>query len=211
MPVVLIPSLAANGIWEPFHRATSDGALQVYYSRENSEADQDILMKTSKDGGQTWGPTVTVIGGDSDNRRDGMPGVTNIGDSSIICIFETSLGGIFSVQAVASSDNGATWGPRQEVYKAADPKLSAQSPQIVNTGGVLVASFMTNEDTKTKDESVKAVTSSDNGKTWGKAMEVAGAPAFWPGLVPAPLRTCLYLYGNGKLFAQKLAVRSPVL
>ena len=51
-----------------------DGSLQVYYASENADDDQDILMQSSTDNGQTWSsPPITVAGGTT-TGRDGMPG-----------------------------------------------------------------------------------------------------------------------------------------
>lgn len=51
-----------NGNWEPFLRNAQDGSLQLYYSRENSAADQDTLERISTDGGQTWTDSQTISG-----------------------------------------------------------------------------------------------------------------------------------------------------
>ena len=60
-----------NGNWEPFLRNAQDGSLQLYYSRENSAADQDTLERFSTDGGQTWTDAQTISGADI-TSRDGM-------------------------------------------------------------------------------------------------------------------------------------------
>lgn len=60
-----------NGNWEPFLRNAQNGSLQLYYSRENSAADQDTLERFSTDGGQTWTEPQT-ISGDGITSRDGM-------------------------------------------------------------------------------------------------------------------------------------------
>ncbi len=60
-----------NGNWEPFLRNAQDGSLQLYYSRENSAADQDTLERFSTDGGQTWTKPQTISGAGI-TSRDGM-------------------------------------------------------------------------------------------------------------------------------------------
>ena len=60
-----------NGNWEPFLRNAQDGSLQLYYSRENSAADQDTLERFSIDGGQTWTNPQTISGAGI-TSRDGM-------------------------------------------------------------------------------------------------------------------------------------------
>lgn len=62
---------AVNGNWEPFLRNAQDGSLQLYYSRENSAADQDTLERFSTDGGKTW-TTAKTISGAGITARDGM-------------------------------------------------------------------------------------------------------------------------------------------
>ena len=60
-----------NGNWEPFLRNAQDGSLQLYYSRENSAADQDTLERFSSDGGKTWTNPKTISGAGI-TARDGM-------------------------------------------------------------------------------------------------------------------------------------------
>lgn len=72
-----------NGLWEPFLRETGDGTIQAYYSAENSDTDQDNLMRASTDGGATWGDIINVSGGDVESR-DGMTGVTAIDDGTLM-------------------------------------------------------------------------------------------------------------------------------
>lgn len=60
-----------NGNWEPFLRNAQDGSLQLYYSRENSAADQDTLERFSNDGGKTWTKAQTISGAGM-TARDGM-------------------------------------------------------------------------------------------------------------------------------------------
>ncbi len=66
-----------NGLWEPFMRIARDGSVQLYYSSENNAGDQDNLMKTSRDGGQSWeGPY--PVSGQGLTSRDGMTAVADI-------------------------------------------------------------------------------------------------------------------------------------
>lgn len=66
-----------NGLWEPFLRVSRNGTVQAFYSAENNGGDQDNLMKTSTDNGQTWrGPF--PVSGQGITSRDGMTGVAEI-------------------------------------------------------------------------------------------------------------------------------------
>ena len=66
-----------NGLWEPFLRVANNGNLQAFYSAENSDADQDNIMKVSTDNGKTWSST-RPVSGQGLTSRDGMMGVANI-------------------------------------------------------------------------------------------------------------------------------------
>ncbi|KAF8313893.1 glycoside hydrolase family 93 protein [Clavulina sp. PMI_390] len=179
-----------NGLWEPFARISSAGALQVYYAAENSSSDQDILMRTSTDNGATWSAATTVAGG-STTGRDGMPACTNFNDGStaLICVFETTEGtGTFTVKRVLSRNDGATWGEREQVYIPTGTSNNAGAPFITTTtGGTLVVSFMTDEDTSLHQwvtgASMKIVTSNSvDPEVWGQKTTVFGVQANWPGL-----------------------------
>lgn len=161
-----------NGNWEPFLRNAQDGSLQLYYSSENSAADQDTLERFSTDGGKTWTKPQTISGAGR-TARDGMTGVTAISGTNLIAVFESETVGTFSVQSITSTDDGKTWGNRKTVYTPSSPNTSAGAPQIVNAGGTLCVSFQTNEDSSlnaplsayTTKTAAKLITSGDGGLT----------------------------------------------
>ncbi|KAI4152964.1 MAG: hypothetical protein L6R39_001711, partial [Caloplaca ligustica] len=169
-----------QGSWEPYLRNAVDGSLQLYYSHENSAQDQDTLQRISRDGGATWGATACVSGSGI-TSRDGMTSVAALGSStSLILVYETETTGLFSLGAVFSTDDGKTWGNRKTIYNPSSPNTSAGAPQVINVGGTLVVSFMTNEDAQlsspsnsyTDHTSVKVITSGDLGRTFGNKVTV---------------------------------------
>lgn len=170
------------GNWEPLLRMAEDGTtLQLYYSRQNSDIDQDSLMRTSTDGGATWTSATVISGADTTDARDGMLGVIPVSGSNLIAVFESETnGGKFSVNSITSSDDGATWGNRQVVY--APSGFNAQAPQVTNVGGTLVVSFQTDEDGGS-GEAIKILTSSDGGSTWGNKLTTFPATSNWAGLL----------------------------
>lgn len=184
-----------NGNWEPFLRNAQDGSLQLYYSRENSADDQDSLMRTSTDGGQTWS-SATTISGEGITARDGMIGVASISGSELIAVFEASQNGLFTVNSIYSSDDGKTWANRTRVYTPTGTNNNAGSPQVVNVGGTLVVSFMTDEDTQEHNwfqgAGAKLVTSGDGGATWGNKIEVFEPQANWPAMLTLDDSSFLY-------------------
>lgn len=182
-----------QGSWEPYFRNAVDGSLQLYYSHENSAQDQDTLQRVSRDGGATWGATVTVSGAGI-TARDGMVSVAALSPSApkaLILVYETTSTGSFNLGAVFSTDDGKTWGNRRTIYNPSSPNTSAGAPQVINVGGTLVVSFMTNEDQRLSAPSnsymdrtaVKVITSGDQGRTWGNKVMVGAEQSSWPGMM----------------------------
>lgn len=179
-----------NGIWEPFVRFMNDGkTLQCYYAAENNAGDQDILAKTSTDGGATWS-SFYGVSGSTVTARDGMPGVAPIDNNgNLIAVFETNENnGRFVVDSVTSSDDGKTWGNRRRVYTPVNASVNknAGAPQVWNIYGTLVTSFMTDEDrdssTGYANQATKIVVSTDGGSTWTNKFTVFPTGGNWPGM-----------------------------
>ncbi|KAH6609985.1 glycoside hydrolase family 93 protein [Trichoderma cornu-damae] len=195
-----------NGLWEPFLRVAADGSLQCYYSAENNGADQDGYMKRSTDGGLTWSNWIKVSGGDR-TSRDGMIGVAPIDNSgNLIAVFENTESGPYSIDYVLSHDDGNSWGQRARLYTARNG-ANAGAPQVINVGGTLVTSFMTNEDVNgigpngIDGAQMKVVTSTDGGLTWGGTTITGQAPSHWPGLYTLDQTHFLALYTKDGLGA----------
>lgn len=103
-----------------------------------------------------------------------------------------------------SFDDGMTWdeSARSILYDPADSVSTAQAPSIINVGGVLVASFMTNEDTPSDTDgdadggTFKIVTSQavSSGLAWAHETSISTG-AHWPGLHALDGSTFLALYG----------------
>ncbi|KAF7356962.1 Sialidase domain-containing protein [Mycena venus] len=182
-----------NGLWEPWLRIAKSGALQVYYSAENNANDQDILLRTSTNNGATWSAATTVAGATT-TGRDGMPScadfTTSAGAARLICIFETTEGTAprFNVKSVVSTNDGASFSERARVYKPTGTVTNAGAPFIVQTtGGTLVASFHTDEDTSAQTwpngASLKILTSlSTDPPVWGQKTLVLPVQSLWGSL-----------------------------
>ena len=202
-----------NGNWEPFLRNAQDGSLQIYYSRENSAADQDTIERSSTDGGNTWADAQTISGAGI-TSRDGMTGVTTITGSSLMAVFESETSGTFTINAITSTDDGKTWGNRKTIYAPSNVNTSAGAPQIVTVGGALGVSFMTNEDsdltspssTYTTNTAAKFITSGDGGNTWGNKMTVGNVQSVWPGLCTLDESNLLMMFDNQGAKAQKMTI-----
>ncbi|KAI0198282.1 glycoside hydrolase family 93 protein [Astrocystis sublimbata] len=186
-----------NGLWEPFMRIADDGSLQCYYSAENNQDDQDGFMRRSTNGGQTWSDPITVSGAGL-TTRDGMIGVAKINGSNLIAVFENTEIGKFSIDSVFSHDDGNSWGERARVYTASNGG-EATAPQVINVGGTLVASFMTDESvgaTGPDGGQMKVVTSTNGGRSWGTSVVTGEARSHWPGLFTRDNTHFLALYSR---------------
>lgn len=205
-----------NGLWEPFLIIAPSGALQVYYARENATDDQDVIMRTTGDGGQTWsGPT--VVAGSGVTARDGMPGVAAVSTGAfngIVLIYETGVNGQFVVHSQMSSDSGATWTPRALVYSPGG-SFNAGAPQIIALpSGALVASFMTDEGTAVSNwpnnAAMKVVLSqgiSNNAVTWGAKATISPPSTYWPGLLTLSNNVFAAAYDSGGAKTRVVAVQ----
>ncbi|KAK4165600.1 glycoside hydrolase family 93 protein [Cladorrhinum sp. PSN259] len=220
-----------NGLWEPFMRVAADGAVvQLYYSASVTSRSQYNVMRYSRDGGRTWsGKKIDVSHGPDfwsnnwkDLSRDGMisiaPRTGKPGE--LIAIMESTMAETmtYSITTIESDDDGWKWrhntSDRSLIY-AAHAKKNAGAPGIINVGGTLVASFMTNEAERTPGidgGELKFIVSVDGGKTWssngaaksqdwGAAFTVAGGGVHWPGLCALNGTHFLALYSRDGLGA----------
>lgn len=197
------------GIWEPFLRNAQNGDLQIYYSQENAADDQDSIEQISTNGGADWGAQMTISGQDF-TARDGMLGVAEVSGSNLIAVFESKQGDTFQVDSITSSDDGANWSNRQTVYLPTGTNNNAGAPQVVNVGGTLCVSFMTDEDTQLHDwingAGAKLITSGDGGSTWDNKIEVFTPQANWPGMVTQDDSSFLYMADKDGAKSQKITL-----
>ena len=222
------------GLWEPFLLELPDKTLQAYYaSEEGIKPDQRIEMRSSGDGGKTWGRPITVAR--KRGSRDGMPGVVRRRDGTLFAVFEASdlAPYRFVIRAVRSKDGGKNWSPARElVYKPANPvraRWAAGAPTVVQfRKGWLLVSFQTDEDVAYKrgdprrDPSApsynylhfatfKCVSSSDGGRTWQAHVRLAGTvnePSLWNALYVPRSGNVLALAGfKGKIWSRAGVVK----
>ncbi|GAB7333514.1 hypothetical protein MBLNU13_g05098t2 [Cladosporium sp. NU13] len=180
-----------NGDWEPFKICEDDIALyprsllarRAADDRENSQSDQDNLMRTSSDGGKTWS-TARIVSDASVTSRDGMIGVATVSGSSLIAVFKSNESGHFAMNSVTTNDDGKTWGIRRQDYSPTGNGKNAGAAQVINVGGTLVVSFMTDEDNQLgqwiSGASSNLITSVEDGTTWSNKIEVFASQANWP-------------------------------
>ncbi|KAI1805085.1 glycoside hydrolase family 93 protein [Daldinia bambusicola] len=189
-----------NGLWEPFLRIGKDGGIQLTYSGELSQNNQETFRTISHDGGATWSPPQNLnLHGSVDGFRDGMQGIAAVGDALVI-VFEVKDGPNFYVATMLSHDDGNTWGSRNIIYRPQGHNAGA--PQIANIGGNLAVVFMTDEDIPANQlnwankADIKMIFSSplNNGQlTWTtQTLRLSEESSYWPGT---------FVRGDGNIMA----------
>ena len=141
-----------------------------------------------------------------------MTGVTTLGGSSLMAVFETESTGLFSIASITSADDGVTWGNRRTVYTPDSPNASAGAPQIATVGAALAVSFQTDEDSDptapsssyTSATAAKLVTSTDLGATWGDKITVGPVVSVWAGLCALDTGDLLMVFDNRGAKAQRI-------
>jgi hypothetical protein len=193
-----------DGLWEPFLLLLPSGVVQAYYaSEEGCKPDQRIEMRSSSDGGKSWGssePPVTVA--QKKGSRDGMPGVVRLDKEELLAGFEAQDEPPFQfvIRGVRSHDNGRTWATTRElIYRPRNPAVNrwaAGAPSIIRLPDKrLLVSFQSDEQVsylqgdrdRRRDPAVPGydyvrhshfayVASSDNGRTWTRPQHLLGSP-----------------------------------
>lgn len=216
-----------DGIWEPFLLALPDGAVQAYYaSEEGCHPDQRIEMRTSMDGGKSWGTPVTVA--EKKGSRDGMPGVVRLNDQELMTVFEAQDVPPFRfvIRGVRSHDLGRTWSAtRLLIYCPQHPvaaSWSAGAPSIIRLPDArLMVSFQSDEKNafvagdRHRDPAYRTynylwhthfacITSLDQGESWMAPVHLLGGPddpANWNSLYAVNDGTVLALSNHrGKIW-----------
>lgn len=188
-----------QGIWEPFLLPLPGGMVQVYYaSEEGCYPDQRIEMRTSTDGGRSWGAPVTVA--KKSGSRDGMPGVVQLNELELLVVFEAQDEPPFRfvIRGVRSSDLGRTWSASRQLIQRPNNLVAAPwaagAPSIIRLpDGRLMVSFQSDEHNafvagdRRRDPTHSRydylghahfayVTSVDQGKSWAAPVHLLGGP-----------------------------------
>ncbi|KAI2603633.1 glycoside hydrolase family 93 protein [Hypoxylon sp. NC1633] len=200
-----------NGLWEPFMRIGKDGGLQLTYSGELSQTNQETFRTVSHDEGQTWtAPTNLRLHGENQQLRDGMQGIVSVRDAgraqdALVMVFEVNDSGSFYLTTVTSYDDGNTWGSRTVIYRPA--QHNAGAPQIASIGSNLAVVFMTDEDTAAgslnwpNKADIKMIFSTElrNGQvTWtSETMQISADSSYWPGTFQRGSGDIMAVYERG--------------
>ncbi|KAI1774325.1 glycoside hydrolase family 93 protein [Hypoxylon cercidicola] len=201
-----------NGLWEPFMRLGKDGGVQLTYSGELSQTNQETFRTLSYDGGATWSAPVNLrLHGENQQFRDGMQGIAATrdaasGQDALVMVFEVKDGDFFYVSTVTSYDDGNTWGSRNTIFRPS--QHNAGAPQIATIGGNLAVVFMTDEDTTgaldwPAKADIKMIFSSelrDGQVTWdSQTMQISQDSSYWPSAFQKTSDSIIAVYERGNV------------
>ncbi|AZP03569.1 exo-alpha-sialidase [Jeotgalibaca ciconiae] len=141
------PDSTTTPIWEPALYLNGNGDLSVYYSDERQKNDdilQALVMKTSTDGGKTWGALSNVVAVPNKHDRPGMLTMTQLPDNTFIASYEVvnkpSMTENFAQVYIKKSNDGINWNANDlgtPIYSS-DGRTPGSSPSItwVDDGSV---------------------------------------------------------------------------
>ena len=230
-----------RGLWSTFILETSRGDIQCYYDDENIcfengyAGHQWWMMKTWNEAAGEWENPVAVSRTTDRSllARDGQGAVKEVSPGVLVTVFEsvrTSAPNRGCVRMTVSTDYGATWSyvdeegndNRKIVYVPEDENFSTLCPWLtVLDGGVLMCTFMTDEDRETADvvssgvldQSIKFCLSYDGGKSWSDPYMLDERHPLWgPGVILLEegenagklFYQCVLVTDNGNVTVHKL-------
>ena len=160
------PDGSRRPCWNPVLFTMPDGSLALFYKASGNPRTWKGLVRTSSDGGKTWGePAALAPVGDSETALAGVPvgPIKNkpvmLADGTILAPSSTEDDG-WRVHFERSSDGGATWrviGPVND-----GRTIDAIQPSILQLGGTRLVALG-----RTRNKRLFRVESVDAGLTWG--------------------------------------------
>lgn len=147
-------------------RLASGRIVIVWRSGSKHEGGTSGVIKGthSDDDGQTWSSPVTVLSESGIDLRD--PALSLLSDGRIAMSLFRYNGSSLGVNASYSSNDGATWTTPAPIPFSNTAWSACSGPLAEPTPGTLLA-FSYGRDTGDTYTSIRYVTSTDNGATWG--------------------------------------------
>lgn len=230
-----------RGLWSTFILETSRGDIQCYYDDENICFENGYIghqwwmMKTWDKEQNAWTDPVAVSRTTDVSllARDGQGAVKEIEPGVLVTVFEsvrTEYPFKGCVRMTVSRDYGKTWNyvdesgkdNRKIVYVPEDENFSTLCPWLtILDGGVLMCSFMTDEDrdfadnvaSGVLDQSIKYCLSYDGGVSWSDPYMLDERHPLWgPGVILLEhgvnagkvLYQCCLVTENGNVTVRKI-------
>ncbi len=145
----------------------------VYHSFEFNSSNTNIALRTSTDGGATWGARVDLTA--SAARSSQNPVIALDAANNLYVAFNSNeISGVFTNIALRkSTDSGATWGARVDV--TASVTAGSFNPMIaLGAANNLYVTYYSNE-FNSAYTNIAFRTSTDSGATWGARVDVTAS------------------------------------
>ncbi|KAI1138481.1 glycoside hydrolase family 93 protein [Hypoxylon sp. FL0543] len=213
------PANGFNGLWEPFMRIGNDGAIQLTYSGELSQTNQETFRVLSRDEGKTWTAPVNLNLHGGQQLRDGMQGIVSTkdagtGQNALVMVFEINDNTHVYLGTMVSYDDGNTWGNRNTIFRPS--QHNAGAPQIASLGNNLAVVFMTDEDRAVSElawpnkADIKMIFSTQlrNGQlTWTtQTFDLSAQSSYWPGLFQRDTNDVIAVYERGTPYGKVVSL-----
>jgi hypothetical protein len=133
-----------------------------------------VLVSRSADGGDTWGPAVTLSRGDADFFDDKESITADPSDSRHVYVVWDRLdpGGHGPAWLSRTADGGATWEPARVIHDPGPTSQTINNQIAVLPDGTLV-DFFTRLDGSPGRQTLAVIRSSDKGLTWSGPFAVS--------------------------------------
>ena len=180
----------ANG--GDFERATDpwvsfgpDGdAFQAGLSFNDTSPDQAELVSKSTDGGQTWGPNVTLLRESDPNVSDERPAITAdwTDASTVYTVWDRLVMAPESARVgptlfTRTTDDGATWEAPRPIFTPGLGNQTSGNQIVVMPDGDLVNFFnefeLGAQNQSPRVDIVSAIRSQNQGQSWSERIEIA--------------------------------------
>lgn len=151
----------------------------VVYRKGNSHLDKGtVVIKTSTDGGATWGSAVTVLSDATYDIRD--PGIVRLSSGNLVCsLWKATVSTLALIDdgagVVISTDGGASWGSFIALGDSFTAGSACCAPPVVLASGSLILPFY-GGNTGYSYRSARAMFSADGGATWSGEVTIANGP-----------------------------------
>ena len=189
-------AISSGGAWDPAIGCDNSPSSPYYghcYSMNTYSYMEPVHVRTSTDGGQTWGPE--VVGPTPARTADDPQIVVQPNGTAIAVMKHADFAGPFPFMSIASRDGGQSWGSR--VWRLFTPQTNPVN--LLHTGLLSAATdeegrvFVASADCRFRQYCRSltndiVLTTSTDGRNWSKLMRIPIGPArssatyFIPGL-----------------------------
>ncbi|MEK7624830.1 MAG: sialidase family protein, partial [Patescibacteria group bacterium] len=162
---------------------TSTGMLYMaYYSNEYANSYNNIALRTSSDGGATWGVRRDVTANTTVSSINPVIAISSNGNLNVAYQSKEYNATYYNIAARTSTDGGLTWGARRDVTTSGGVDNIFPSPTFDSSGNSLIV-YLSKEYNGVYNVALR--TSTNGGLTWGTRRDVTQSSANMQSAAPA--------------------------